>query len=124
MGIFRKRSRSRPLPSVVIAFDDEGARRLYRGETTHRVRWVDLERIAIRTTDDGPFAEDLFWVLLGSRGSGFVIPSALVSAELIMRLQQFPGFDNEAMIRAMQSIDNAVFECWRRPSTLGPSTTS
>jgi hypothetical protein len=99
----------------MIAFDDDGARRLYCGETTHRVRWVDLERVAIRTTGDGPFAEDLFWVLLGSRGTGFVIPSALVPDGLILRLQELPGFDNEAVIRAMQSIDDAVFECWRLP---------
>lgn len=115
MGIFRRKARGAPAQTVAIVFDDRGARRLYNGETTHRVLWSDLERVAIRTTDDGPAAEDLFWVLLGSRGSGFVIPAGLVPDGLVTRLQQLPGFDNEALIRAMQSIDDAVFECWRRP---------
>jgi len=116
MGIFRRRTRNAAANSVAIVFDDEGARRLYLGETTHRVSWAELERIAIRTTDDGPFAEDLFWVLLGSGGTGFVIPSALVPDGLVERLQQLPGFDNHAVIEAMQSVTENVFVAWRRQS--------
>ncbi|RNL80913.1 hypothetical protein [Nocardioides marmorisolisilvae] len=114
MGIFRRRTRNAE-HSVEIVFDDEGARRLYRGETTHRVSWADLERVALRTTDDGPFAEDLFWVLVGSRGTGFVIPSSLIPHGMVERLQQLPGFDNEAVIQAMQSVTENVFVAWRRP---------
>lgn len=116
MRIFRRRSRNSAEDSVEIVFDDDGARRLYRGETTHRVNWAELERVAIRTTDDGPFAEDLFWVLLGSRGTGFVIPSALVPDGLVTRLQQLPGFDNDAVVQAMQSIEENVFVAWRKLS--------
>ena len=115
MGIFRRRTRD-ATDSVAIEFDDDGARRLYRGEITHRVSWAELERVAIRTTEDGPFSEDLFWVLVGSRGTGFVIPSALVPDRLVERLQQLPGFDNGAVIEAMQSVTENVFVLWRRPS--------
>ena len=115
MGIFRRRTRDAADHSVAIVVDDEGARRLYRGETTHRVSWADLERVALRTTDDGPYAEDLFWVLVGGRGTGFVIPSSLVPDGMLARLQELPGFDNEAVLQAMQSVTENVFVAWRKP---------
>jgi len=31
-------------------------------------------------------------------------------------LQQLPGFDNAAVIAAMQSTDNQRFLCWERPA--------
>ena len=34
--------------------------------------------------------------------------------ELLSRLQQLPGFDNEAVIKAMGSTNNAKFLCWKR----------
>lgn len=115
MGIFTRRARRPSAQSVTIEVDDEGARRVYLGETTHRVRWAELEHVAIRTTADGPYAEDVFWILIGSRGTGFVVPSGIASSELVARLQRLPGFDNQAVVRAMGSIDDAVFECWRKP---------
>ncbi|MFL6022203.1 MAG: hypothetical protein ACJ72O_02600 [Marmoricola sp.] len=114
MGIFRRRARKAVEQPVSIVIDQAGARRLFRGEVTHHVRWDDLEQVAIRTTDDGPFAEDLFWVLLGRWGSGFVVPAGLVPDGFLARLQQLPGFDNEAVTDAMQSIDDAVFVAWRK----------
>ena len=67
------------------------------------------------TTADGPFAEDMFFVLAGRDGSGCVVPqSASESGQLLERLQRLPGFDNEAFIRAMGSSEDARFVCWRR----------
>jgi len=116
MGIFTRKTRRPATETVTVEVDEDGARRTYLGETTHRVRWADLQRVAIRTTSDGPAAEDVFWVLVGDRTTGFVVPSSLASEDFLACLQQLPGFDNRAAVRAMQSIDDAVFECWRRPA--------
>jgi hypothetical protein len=71
-----------------------------------------LDEVVIVTTSDGPFAEDLFWVLRsGDREE--VIPSGYAT-NLLETLQRLPGFDNEAVIRAMGSTSDARFIVWRR----------
>ena len=35
-------------------------------------------------------------------------------SELLLRLQQLPGFDHEAVIRALGSTDNELFPVWNR----------
>jgi hypothetical protein len=85
------------------------------------VYWDDLVEISIITTDEGPFVDDVFWILSGST-SGCLAPSeAEGTKELLSKLQQLPGFDNEAAIRAMGSTSNAKFLCWQRHSGLYPS---
>jgi hypothetical protein len=79
-----------------------------------RVNWDDLERVEILTTDAGPFAPDVFWVLLGSKG-GCVIPQgATGEKELLRRLQTLPGFSNEAVIEAAPSTECRRFLCWEK----------
>jgi len=36
--------------------------------------------------------------------------------ELLVRLQQLPGFNNEAVIKAMGSTTHNKFVCWKRTS--------
>ena len=80
------------------------------------VRWDDLKAVLIQTTDEGPFGDDVFWVLLGNE-SGCVVPqSATGEKEFLERLQTLPNFDNEAVIEAMSSIDNNQFLCWKKDS--------
>ena len=76
------------------------------------VRWDDLRRVEILTTDEGPFLEDFFWVLHGSAGGVVLDASDVERFGLLSRLQQLPGFDNEAVIRASCSTENARFLCW------------
>jgi len=68
-----------------------------------RVDWSELLAVEIATDDGGPLSEDVFWVLRGP-GAAVVIPqSAGGSHALLARLQQLPGFDNQAVIAAMSS---------------------
>jgi hypothetical protein len=79
-----------------------------------QVDWDDLERVEILTTDAGPFAPDMFWVLLGSKG-GCVIPwGATREQELLKRLQTLRGFSNEAVIEAAPSAEWRRFLCWEK----------
>jgi hypothetical protein len=112
MGFFdRWRAGERPFPSV--AFDDESVTVARSYAKRESVQWRDLQEVRIVTTSAGPFAEDVFFVLVG-RKSGCVVPHSKVDP-LLPRLQALPGFDNAALIRAMGSADEAVFTVWRAP---------
>jgi hypothetical protein len=82
------------------------------------VRWDDLVEVAIVTTDEGPIADDLFWVLLSSdHKTGCSIPQGIEGEkELLSRLQALPGFDNGEVIKAATSTTNARFVCWKKQS--------
>ncbi|MEP6607984.1 MAG: hypothetical protein ABJA83_04835 [Burkholderiaceae bacterium] len=80
------------------------------------MRWDALQEVCIITTDDGPYGDDVFWVLLGEPGGCAVSSIAEGSRELVTRLQELAGFDNEVVIRAMGSTSNAKFVCWKRSS--------
>src|SRR5262245_31341211 len=98
-----------------IRIDDHGVRRELANGKVEQVAWDDLEEMFVLTTADGPFAEDVFFVLVGRAGNGCVVPqSAPESTPLLERLQRLPGFDNETFIRAMASCEDARFVCWRR----------
>ena len=102
----------------MVAFDNERITRTLADGKSEVVTWEDLKTITIVTTDQGPFVDDVFWVLAGSV-SGCVLPSeAQGMKELLSRLQALPGFDNKAVISAMSSAQNAKFVCWSRSGGL------
>lgn len=78
----------------------------------------EIESIEIRTTADGPWAEDLFWLLHPPAGEEtLIIPNGARGADkLLAAFAALPGFDHQQVLRAMNSIDNARFVLWRRPT--------
>ncbi len=113
MSFLSRLFRSRHSVREAVAFDERQVIRTMADGQTESVRWDELQEIAIVTTDQGPFVDDVFWVLKGKTG-GCVVPSeADGMTALLPRLQQLPGFDDEAVIAAMGSTNNATFVCWR-----------
>ena len=109
--------RVRERPKSFATFDDNGASCRWPDGTIESVAWDDLRSIEIRTTDAGPFVEDVFLVLTAIDG-GCVIPQEAEGfTELLEHVQQWPGFDHQAVISAMSCADNASFPCWRRGDT-------
>jgi hypothetical protein len=79
------------------------------------VAWRDLVEVQIVTTGEGPFAEDVFFLLSGGDGTGCCVPNSdPESAALLKRLGMLPRFDHEKVIEAMGSTGNARFVCWKR----------
>lgn len=79
-----------------------------------RTRWSDLQAVYIETTDEGPFFEDVFFVLVTAEGE-LRIPQGDPSFDaLLQRLQKLPGFSNVAVINAMTCVDNERFLCWEK----------
>lgn len=79
------------------------------------VRWSDLKAVLLETTDQGPFRNDVFWVLVGEHSRCVVPQEAAGSQELLARLQTLAGFDSAAVVEAMGTAENRTFVCWRRP---------
>lgn len=99
---------------VEITFDADGMTAVYPDGSARSVRWDDLESIIIETNDSGPWGSDVWWVLRGRTGECHYPMGAAGENEMLERLQQLPGFDNDAVIQAMMSAENAEFICWRR----------
>jgi hypothetical protein len=102
-----------------VRFDENCVTRELDDGRTEIIRWEDLQEVRIVTTDEGPFCDDVYWVLTGD-SSALVLPSESVGMDnLLARLQVLAGFDNQAVIDAMGSVDNAQFVCWlRKPANL------
>jgi len=105
-------SASRVTPgSASVTFDEELIR-CEAGSKTMQLRWDALIGVAIETTDQGPFIDDMFYILAGENDT-VVCPSEAKGAQgLLTRLQQLPDFNNEAVIAAMTSTSNQTFICW------------
>ena len=97
-----------------VKLDDTGIVRILGNGDVERLAWDDLQCVEIVTTDEGPFLDDLFWLLHGQCGGVLVPGGQAHEIDLLGRLQALPGFDNEAAIRAAGSTENARFRCWER----------
>nr|WP_143229447.1 hypothetical protein [Actinophytocola xanthii] len=98
-----------------ITVDDDGVRRLLADGTEESVTWADLAEVAIRTTPEGPWKEDVFFLLVRTGGGGCAVPAGDPSADDLMnRLQSMPGFDNDAFIEAMTTQEDGLFVVWQR----------
>ncbi|MGE4545946.1 MAG: hypothetical protein AB7D06_17800 [Pedobacter sp.] len=114
MGILDFFWRRKQIDRVIVT--DDSVTRIRPDGVQESVRWDDLVEVGILTTDEGPWSEDVFWLLLASDlKSGCAVPQGAEGAnKLLEALQTLPEFDNEAVIKAMGSSSNAKFVCWRK----------
>ena len=102
-------------PRVVVSLD--GVTYESGDGRASAVLFSELERITIRTTSDGPFAEDVFYVLEGTSYAVEIPQGAVGNGVLFSRLQELPGFNNDAVIDAMVSVREDRFVCWEKPQS-------
>src|SRR5919108_1660513 len=96
-----------------VEVDDVGVTRRLAEGGVEMLAWSDLQEVGVMTTDEGPWAEDVFFVLVGPGCSGVLVPQgAEGSKALVDRLLQLPGFDERRLIEAMGSTSNRKFVCW------------
>ncbi len=116
MSIFDLFRPAKPGPLDRVSFSDQEVAHVRPDGVEEKIRWDDLHEVGILTTDEGPCQEDVFFMLLDrERSGGCSVPQSCEGIkELLHRLQQLPGFDNEAVIKAMTSTSNARFVCWKR----------
>lgn len=70
----------------------------------------DTIEVAIRTTSQGPFVDDVFWLFVKRDGSVLEVPSQHVD---VAQLQaELPGLDNMKIIDAMTCTRDRIFRVW------------
>ena len=100
--------------SARVEVNDAGVR-LFGGPRVLTIDWADLAAVNIRTTDAGPFGDDLHWELQHRDGRVLIVGSETEGIGTLMEhLQRVPGFDNEAVVAASSSTQNALYRCWER----------
>jgi len=103
------------VPDPRVFIDDRVVRRELGDGKIEEVAWEDLVEVQIVTTDEGPFVDDVFFLLAGRDGTGVCVPQGAPGSEpLLDRLQHLPNFDNDQVIQAMMCSQNARFVCWKK----------
>ena len=118
---FKSKFEMAPLNRVAaVTCDDQTINFRWARGSTASSTWDEIRRVLIRTTDRGPFDDDVFFVI-ETADKNFVIPQTAPGAsQLLERLQQLPGFDNEAVIDSMGCTDNMEFLCWEQVNVPSP----
>jgi hypothetical protein len=74
-----------PAPTDHLTIDDVGITRTARNLREH-VAWGDIARVRIMTTDEGPWLEDVFFVIDAKNGNGCVVAQISPFAAVCWRL--------------------------------------
>ncbi len=87
---------------------------------TDKISWDDVDTINVLTTDEGPFTSDVFILLVNSKTNlGVALPSDRdETQQVIEKILQFPNFDFEKWITSMGSVENCIFEVWKKDQTV------
>ena len=92
------------------------------------VSWSKLSRVAIRTTDDGPWDMDVFWGLHenGSPSPPAVFPGGATGEQALLEAfgRRLPDFRFDQVIAAMSSTSNAYFVLWEPQQASPPRAPS
>src|SRR5579864_7932346 len=78
------------------------------------VRIDELDEIGIETTDQGPFIEDVFWILKQGPVRLRIGEPHPVFRRLMDSFGSLQDFDWESFAEAMSCIENHYFLCWTR----------
>ncbi len=102
--------------AVSVSHDDDSITVTFPDGHTQSLHWNALTKVAIRTTDEGPFVDDVFWEFYVGDALKLTYPQdADIGHGLLNTMQKrLPGFDNEAVVKAMGATSNANFIAWQR----------
>ena len=101
-----------PESEIVVGFDQQRLWCRQPGQPEQSILWSELTAVAIRTTDEGPVAPDVFWILR-SKEKAIIYPGGATGEdEMLSRLQQLPNFNHDAVISAAACAENSIFVCW------------
>ena len=104
---------------IHVTWDDASVSVKFPSGEIQTIAWGAVSRVAIETNDSGPWGADVWWLLEGCKSRVAYPQAATGDEEMLEELpRRFPGFSQEAVIRAMGCTDNARFVCWERPNGL------
>jgi len=99
-----------------LSVDQEHIELTAQDGTFTRLEKSALRGVIVETNDSGPWGADVWWLLFGVDDTvALAYPQGATGEQAVLDwLIALPGFDQEAMIRAMGSTRNAVFPVWRK----------
>src|SRR5437899_2476601 len=74
----------------------------------------EFDEIGVETTDEGPFVEDVFWILKRGDLRLRIGEPHPVFKMLMDRFGSLKGFDWQPFVEAQSCTENRYFRCWRR----------
>jgi predicted metal-dependent HD superfamily phosphohydrolase len=98
-----------------LFFDEHGF-----GSVDRPVPWREVVAVGLRTTEDGPWGEDVFWLMV-VRGKGTIeLPGSSVGSDAVGVMHRvLPGIDSRKIIEAMGTTRERVFRLWHEGEPLG-----
>ncbi|MDC7682588.1 hypothetical protein PQU92_04835 [Asticcacaulis sp. BYS171W] len=108
--ISASRSRKGPPPHPVqVSLTDSGfAVSIERGPPL-MIRWLDIQKVTIIMTDEGPWVDDLFFHIIHAGGDLTLPDEAGGMPDFVEKLVKLPGFDMDAYTQAIRSTQNNTF---------------
>ena len=92
-------------------------------ESIYALRWADIALVIVRTTDKGPFGDDIFWefftqedTLVGTPTLRFSGDDAGAEEVLDIVPKRLEGFDDKKIMDAICCCEKAHFVVWSIPS--------
>jgi len=86
------------------------------------VRIDEFDEIGIETTDQGPFVEDVFWILKEGPTCLRIGEPHPIFKQLMDSFGSLEGFNWEIFADAMNCFENHYFPCWNRDGQTAPHT--
>ena len=104
-----------PESRIVVELEEGMLRCTWPDKEPVAINLADLKRVAIATTDAGPYTCDVFWVLEDTNGTHVTVPKGATGEDdLVDYVLNLDGFDHMLMVMAMGSTSNKVFDCWTK----------
>jgi len=102
-----------------VRFDAETVSVTIPNPSLQSVRWDEITRIQVRTTDEGPWAPDVLWGLHRAEGDPVIhLNGATGLQELLGEMgHRLPDIRHDEVIWAMGTTSNAIFVVWEHASS-------
>lgn len=105
---------SSPVGPDITITEEEIICKFSSGQVDH-IRWNNVAKVQVLTTDEGPYVCDVFYILTDTAGKGVAIPQDKPeSGTIIEKITRWPGFQHEEMVLAMGSTEVKWFTVWEK----------
>jgi hypothetical protein len=98
----------------VVVADDSGLSIVKPEKESKQFLWSEVNHVGILTTSDGPFFDDVFFIIRTDQTAVCIALGDAVKIQLLSYFEKFPGFKWDKAVEAMTYTTEASFECWDR----------
>ena len=112
--LFGQKSVSNPEDKYITTVTDKYVRVEHPRREPEEIQWQEINEIRLVITDEGPFAPDI-WLLLIGEINGCSIPHGSKGFDQVYDIvSKYDGFDFEKVGKSMTTAENEQFLLWTR----------